>query len=290
MHSQIRPLAAVLLLGAALFLPGAALAQVARTAPALQLIRYQPAQDGAVYEYQVAGYGNSGDVLADVYLDVTMPRAPQAPRASALTGAFLFDAIADRYRETPFSHPDLQVSTPANWSAAIYLHGVLSWGATRDARSERSAGVARGKALRGFALKCGALPSLRRYVVEPYRPVPGEQRMDGEQSVDSALVLLQGFVVAPGWERPLVTGEFLEAQIKHACEALYLRACGRYMRLSDDVKEAEAKRNDRSYRLALGLMSKYLAEDKEAHQNARFVLSAAIGGLQERLPSRRPRS
>jgi len=260
------------------------LAQVDRVSPAFQLTHFEKVGNDYFYRYRLVGRGSGAERISDVYLQITQPVTPSRPRVSPIRGVFLFDALARESPPPQFGHPPLRIATPPNWSAAIYLQGVLSWGADRWAMGPNH-GVLPNEVLEGFELISPALPALRRFRAVPYRPVA--TLVDDPAARDTTWILHTGVVLAPGWEASLVTGAYLMEQVRLACDSYLLENCGRYLRLSDDVIEAENRRNDRAYNRALDVFAAFLKEDKGSHRNATFVLSVTIDALRKRTPSQR---
>lgn len=277
-----RVLCALLLLFAA----SPASAQVDRTAPAFQLTHFEKVGKDYYYRYRVVGHGAAGERISDVYLQIYQPRTERRPQITGVHGKLLFDALAEAELGPQIGHAPLFITTPEHWSAAVYIQGVLSWGADRWANGPNH-GVVTGRALEGFELMSPALPALRRYRAVPYRPVPA--LTDAPVPQDTTWVLYTGVVLAPGWEADLVTGSYLKEQVSTGCGAYLIDNCGRYLRLVDDILAAEGRANDRAYARAVAAARNYLKGDKVTHRNARFVLDAALAALAVRPPSKRNR-
>jgi hypothetical protein len=259
-------------------------AQVVRVAPAVRLAKLS--SEGATfrYEYELVGLARERETIADFYIDLRSPKTPRRPVVTGTRGEFLFDALAEMHEQADVSHPPVFIATPQNWSAAIYIYGVLSWGANRWAGGANH-GVPAGRRLAGFELHSNALPALRRYNAVPYRPLPSVDAPPAStERVDSTFVLMTGFVLAPGWPADIVSGEFLDEQLKVICEQRLIASCGPHLRALDRLKAAESSRDDAVYRAALAELRAAL-ERGEVHSNARAVLSNAIAALERRPPS-----
>lgn len=264
--------AAALLLGA----PSAVAGQVERVSPVLQLSGLD-VRDGLYrYQYRVVGYAGGGQKISDVYLDIRTPTGERAPGLPRARGDLLFDALHDFHGELPYAHALEFIATPERWSAAIYRQGVLSWGASRYLDGPNH-GVETGRVLDGFEVHSRALPALRRFRGVPYR----RPALVEEAQEDDDLVLHSGYVLAPGWMAEDVSGAFLRQQVEAACAATLLDNCGRYLRLSDAVLNAEAGMDSRAFAAALARFRQHLREDKVSHRNARFVLERAVVALAE---------
>lgn len=262
--------------------------QVDRVRPAFQLVHFEDLGDGEYfYHYRLVGHAPEGRKITDVYLDITQPKGQYPSQVWGVRGRFLFDALADFHKEVAFGHPALFIASPNHWSAAIYRQGVLSWGASRWAGGPNH-GVSTGEVLDGFELRSTALPAFRRYRAVPQHSFPsaGGLRHD-DLGVDTTLVLYTGFVLAPGWDPEWVTGPYLLEQVKRACDAHLVENCGRYLRLTDAIIEAEKKNNDRAYENALVAFLAFLDEDRVSHINARFVFDVTAKALRARPPSGR---
>lgn len=257
-------------------------AQVDRVSPSFQLTHFEKVGKDYYYRYRLLGV--DGERISDVYLQIWQPRSHVRPRIMGTHGALLFDALAESELSPSVGHAPLFISTPERWSAAIYIQGVLSWGADRWADGPNH-GVPGGHVLEGFELMSPALPALRRFRAVPYRPLPAV--VGRPMARDTTWLLHTGVVLGPGWEETLVTGDYLKEQIGLACDTYMLENCGRYLRLVDDVLDAERRGNDRAYRRALSLLSTQIQRDRVSHRNARFVLSAAVEALLARPPSKR---
>lgn len=266
-------------------------AQVDRVRPAFQLTHFESLGNGEYfYRYRLIGFASDGRKISDVYLDVTQPKGQYPSRVVGIRGRFLFDAVSEFHRELPFGHPPLFIASPTNWSAAIYRHGVLSWGASRWAGGPDH-GVAIGEVLEGFELRSTALPALRRYRAVPNYRFPSAGGLgDLVPDVDTTLILFTGLVLAPGWEAEFVTGDYLREQVVRACDAHLVDNCGRYLRLTDAILDAEQKGQDRVYENALVAFLSYLAEDNVSHSSARLVFDLTANALRARPPSRRKAS
>lgn len=279
MRARISWLALLLAVGAA---PAAA--QVDRMGAALQLTHFEQVGNDYFYRYRLIGQGSAGERISDVYLQIWQPQTSSRPRITGTRGAFLFDALAERELSPLFGHAPLFVGTPAHWSAAVYIQGVLSWGADRWAMGPNY-GVPSAQILEGFELISPALPALRRFRAVPYRPIPTLVQEPSPR--DTTWILYTGVVLAPGWEASLVTGSYLQEQLSLACEAYLIENCGRYLRLVDDVLDAETRKNDRTYSRSLADLMRHIERDRVSHRNARFVLAATVEALRARPPSRR---
>jgi hypothetical protein len=285
---RARPILSLTLL-LLLFLPLTARAQVERAVPALQLAQVDQAGGVFRYQYRLFGRQTRGELLSDVYLNISTPRREQPPVVLGTSGRFLFDALSEMHRDgAEFSHPPLFVGTPEGWSAAIYIQGVLSWGASRWADGS-NLGLPAERELRGFELRSPAVPAFRRYSAVPWRPFPGVDAVERPETVDSTWVVMSGYVVAPGEMEEHLSVDYLRQQLDIACSILLVERCGRYLRPLDQAREAEAARADRTYLLSLALFRRTLAEDASAHAHARLVLGTVAAALERRPPIVRTR-
>lgn len=244
-------------------------------------------QDGMVtYMYRLRGPARPGTRMSEVVLDIGTPKTDKKPEMLGTRGRFLFDAMSESHQAAFSGHPPLFIGTPDGvWSAALYVHGVISWGATRYGDG-RHGGVLSGDTLSGFELRSPALIGLRRYVAAPYRRFDGTEGTD-IAGLDSNWVVTEGTVLAPGWMADEVTGAYLAEQLEIACAGYLLDQCGRYLLIQDAILEAERTRNDRSYTVHLTRFLNELHKDRVAKPIARTALNAAVNALLMRPPSRR---
>jgi hypothetical protein len=261
-------------------------AQVPRSVAAFQLVELERSGIEYRYEYRLSGRQPRGEILSDVYLEITAPKSDRRPVLLGSSGVFLFDAIAEQYERLSYSHPPLHVSSPPSWSAAIYMQGVISWGADRWAGG-RNMGVSAGRDLRGFALRSPALPGWRRYTAVPYRPFGSAGVDAADEKTDSTWVLMRGYVVAPGIEAMDVTPEYLKEQLDIGCTNYFVDNCGRYLRAYDAILAAENARDDRQFAIAVGLFRRVVADDRTLQVHARIILDLTAEALTSRPPSRR---
>jgi hypothetical protein len=271
-----------LTLASAILLPVVVEAQVSVGSRALSNTSVVRQGQNYRYEYRLVHGSRPGDILSDVLVDVSSPASPSVPGMLRGRGTFLFDALAEE--DFGVGHPPLGVETPERWSAAIYYTGSLSWGSLRH-QGGANAGLRRGESLDGFALVSPALPAYRAYRVIPFRPLASVHA--DPAPIDSTWAILSGYVLAPGWMPGEVTAAYLREQVEGACWFQAVGDCSVYRILGRRIQEAEALKNDRGFRDAVGALRRQVSEDSALTRVSRLVLESTIQALERRPPSRR---
>lgn len=261
-------------------------AQIPMRSGALSVSRLYRTPAGEIaYEYNLIHSGQKADLYSLVYLDVSTPKDAKRPVMLGYEGDFLFDALATQFDNVDVGHAPLHVTTPKGWSANVTRWGAVSWGADYYA-PDQGRGLVVGKKMGGLALRSPALPSFRKFLVVPFRPLRDEASPDLAK-VDSTWIYLEGYVLGPGRMPAQADASYLMEQVEGACWLGMFERCDLYRVVAADIKKAEDAVDDRIYSAHVGRLLAMIQKDPTLKKHGKLVLNSTAQVLRQIPPSAR---
>jgi hypothetical protein len=250
----------------------------------LVLIQYRDDAGMREYHYELRNHGLTDHELVDIAVDVLSPRGGALPALHEIRGDFLVDAFQIRRDITDRSRPDLGIHTPAPWSAAIYIDGVVSWGAPRFFSSS-TGGVSADERLGGFVMTSEAVPAFRWYTIVSFQSPEAEMQAAETQK---GRPQWSGWVVAPGWRARFVEVEYVQEQYATACSLSVLAPsqCESVSPLLARLSTAEDHARDAEYDDLLRQLLE-MVTDWDMAEPYRDVLTLSAEAARARPPSSR---